>query len=137
MSDISLQRYKARRAFQSLKEDKHMDNSEYVKLRSVIQNVKETRKDVVEEAADVDSVVADPQNFVYVFIVDEAFNGSTSRASDTSYTPTGRIRLRHITDITIDEYDEYSIGNPTKMTSYAAGVSTGEDMIIKFDVYHR
>lgn len=133
MSDISLQRYKARRAFQSLKEDKHMDNSEYVKLRSVIQNVKETRKDVVEEVAVVGSDVTDPQNLVYVFILDEAFNGSTSRASDTSYTPTGRIRSRHITDITIDEYDEYSIGNPTKMTSYAADVSTGEDMIIKFD----
>lgn len=47
MSENSLMRYKARRAFKSLKEDKHMTNSEYVKLRSVIQNVKETRKDVL------------------------------------------------------------------------------------------
>ena len=47
MSENSLMRYKARRAFQSLKEGKQMTNSEYVKLRSVIQNVKETRKDVL------------------------------------------------------------------------------------------
>lgn len=127
MSDISLQRYKARRAFQSLKEDKHMDNSEYVKLRSVIQNVKETRKDV--EDAVVDSVVADPQNFVYVFIVDDTFNESTSRATDTSYTHTG---VRLITDVSVDSSYAYSIGTPTTMTSYA-GSATTEDMIIKFN----
>ena len=127
MSDISLQRYKARRAFQSLKEDKHMDNSEYVKLRSVIQNVKETRKDVVEEAAVVDSVVTDPQNFVYIFILDNAFNESTSRATDTSYTPIG---IRHITDVLLSS-GSYSSVPPVQMTSYS--FTTKEDMIIKFN----
>ena len=129
MSDISLQRYKARRAFQSLKEDKHMDNSEYVKLRSVIQNVKETRKDVVV----VDSVVADPQNFVYVFILDDAFNESDDRAavvaSDT------HIEKRYITELSVDDSGLYSPLSPVpyKMSTYVGNATTGENMIIKFD----
>jgi hypothetical protein len=129
MSDISLQRYKARRAFQSLKEDKHMDNSEYVKLKSVIQNVKETRKDVVEEAAVVGSGVTDPQNLVYVFILDNTFNESTSRAdvSDTHKVE------RYITDITVDISNNYTIEDPVAMSTYAADSGTLEDMIIKFD----
>ena len=130
MSENSLQRYKARRAFQSLKEDKQMSNSEYVKLRSVIQNVKETRKDVVEEAAVVEADVADPQNFVYVFILDDTFNESTSRATDVSYTPTG---VRLITDISVDSSNVYSIATPVPMSTYDADGSTGEDMIIKFN----
>lgn len=130
MSDISLQRYKARRAFQSLKEDKHMDNSEYVKLKSVIQNVKETRKDVV-----VDSVVADPQNLVYVFILDNAFNGSTSRATDTS---DDHDQSRYITDVSVNSSNVYTVEPPVPMSSYANGDdanirATVEDMIIKFD----
>lgn len=132
MSDISLQRYKARRAFQSLKEDKHMDNSEYVKLKSVIQNVKETRKDVVEEAAVVGSGVADAQNFVYIFILDDTFNGSTSRETDTSYSHTGVVR--NITVLSVDDGGVYSplIPVPVQMSTYV-GSATVEDMIINFD----
>ena len=44
MSDISLQRYKARRAFKTLNEDKRMDNSEYIRLKSIIETVKGTKK---------------------------------------------------------------------------------------------
>ena len=127
MSENSLQRYKARRAFQSLKEDKQMSNSEYVKLRSVIQNVKETRKDVVV----VDSVVAAvPQNFVYVFILDDTFNDSTSRVTGTSDTHNVN---RYITDITVDISNGYTIEDPVSMSTYAADSGTLEDMIIKFD----
>ena len=127
MSENSLQRYKARRAFQSLKEDKQMSNSEYVKLRSVIQNVKETRKDVVV----VDSVVADPQNFVYVFILDDTFNDSTSRVTGTSDSHNEN---RYITDIKVVTGDAYTPVPPVpgKMSTYADG-ATLEDMIIKFD----
>ena len=128
MSENSLMRYKARRAFQSLKEDKQMTNSEYVKLRTVIQNVKETRKDV--EDAVVDSVVADPQNFVYVFILDDTFNGSTSRATGASDSHDG---IRFITDISVDSSNAYSIATPVPMSTYDADGSTGEDMIIKFN----
>mgnify|MGYP005991645025 FL=1 len=101
-----------------------MDKYEYVKLRSVIQNVKETRKDVVV----VDSVVADPQNLVYVFILDDTFNESTSRAD---VSDTHKVN-RYITDITVDISNGYTIEDPVAMSTYAAG-ATLEDMIIKFD----
>lgn len=134
MSDISLQRYKARRAFQSLKEDKHMDNSEYIKLKSVIQNVKETRNDVVEEVA----VAAVPQNFVYVFIVDSTFNFSTEdieSSSDRETDPSSR----YITSVRVDtdpsSVVQHYVSDTEQMIDYRGDGSTDyEDMIMNFDL---
>lgn len=138
MSDISLQRYKARRAFQSLKEDKHMDNSEYIKLKSVIQNVKETRNDVVEEAAVVDPVVVVPQNFVYVFIVDSTFDFSTEDIESSSDRETDP-PLRYITSVTVDDTGSSGVqpyvSDTEQMIDHRGDGSTlYEDMIMNFDL---
>jgi hypothetical protein len=136
MSDISLQRYKARRAFQSLKEDKHMDNSEYVKLKSVIQNVKETRNDVVEEAA----VAALPQNLVYVFIVDNTFNFSSEDRISTS-SMADDPPLRYITSLNIfNGLSGIQTGTPdteTMIDHRTDDLTDSEDMVMNFDLLNR
>jgi len=126
MSDISLQRYKARRAFKTLNEDKRMDNSEYIRLKSIIETVKGTKKTVVEEA--VEEAVAAPKNRVYIFIMDDTFStGMTAGDNETVGTPTG-----YFTKVSRNSVSDYSSGDTTDMEYYNHNSSSGEDIIKVF-----
>lgn len=125
MSDISLQRYKARRAFKTLNEDKRMDNSEYIRLKSIIETVKGTKKTVIEEA--VEEAVTAPKNRVYIFIMDDTFSTGMTAGGETVPSPTGYFtQVSRTGDLT------YSSGDTTLIDKYVLNSGGGNDIIKVF-----